>query len=117
MEPILYWYPVVYMDDDDPEDHVVVQEQGRIIPHQLSKEPYEVDVEALGYSFHLIFGRQCNGWFLCIPNWNIGCELADPSDRFWNLDSILKTDQLDYEEGTAIVWALSNIRQLQKLIH
>ena len=32
MKPILYWYPVVYLDEDDPEDSVVVRDSGKIIP-------------------------------------------------------------------------------------
>ena len=117
MEPLLYWYPVVYQGEENPNDNVVIQEKGRIIPHQLIKEPYEVDVETMGYSFHLIFGKQIHGWFLCIPNWNIGCELADPSDRNWNLNSLLRTKQMEYEESTAIVWAICSIHELLKLIH
>lgn len=117
MKPILYWYPVVYLDEDDPEDSVVVRDSGKIIPLQLSQEPYEVNVEARGSSFHMIFGSQINGMFLCIPNWNIGCELSRLSDRDWNMNSLLKTDSLDYEEATAIIWALYSIGDLLRLIH
>ena len=88
MEPILYWYPVVYLDEDDPEDRVIVRESGKITPIQLSQEPYEVNVAARGSSFHLIFGSQINGMFLCIPNWNVGCELSRLSDRDWNMNSL-----------------------------
>lgn len=117
MGPILYWYPVVYLDEDDPEDYVVVREQGRIIPSQLNREPYEANVEARGYSFRLIFGKQTNGMFLCIPDWNTGCNLSELTDYDWNMDSLLKTDRLDYEECTAIAWAISSIGSLLKLLH
>lgn len=117
MEPILYWYPVVYLDEYDPEDCVVKQEQGTIIPYRLDREPYEVNIEARGCRFHLIFGHQVDGMFLCIPDWNVGCDLSDLSDRSWNMDSLLKTDHLDYEDSTAIVWALAGIGSLLKFIH
>lgn len=117
MEPIQYWYPVVYLDDDDPEDNIVVRDQGKIIPLQLNQEPYEVNVEARGSSFHMIFGSQVNGMFLCILNRNIGCELSGLSDRDWNMDSLLKTECLDYEETTAIIWALHSIGELLRFIH
>ena len=117
MEPIMYWYPVVYLDEDDPEDNVVVREGGKIIPIQLSQEPYEVNVEARGWSFHVIFGSQMNGMFLCIPNWNVGCELSSLSDRNWNMASLRRTESLDYEETTAIVWALYSIGDLLRLLH
>ncbi len=115
MGPILYWYPVVYLDEDDPENHVIISERGRIIPHQLDCEPYEAAVEARGSCFHLIFGHKKDGMFLCIPDWNIGCLISDLPDRGWNLNALLKADRLDYEECTAIVWALSNIGCLLRI--
>ena len=103
---IPYQFPVVYLDEDDYEDTVVTQENGHIYPIHLDKEPYEATVEAHGYSFHVIFGTQAYGNFLCIPNWNLGCELASLDNKDWNLDSLLNTDALDYESCTAIIWAL-----------
>lgn len=117
MEPILFWYPIVYLDEKDPADHVVYRDSGKITPLQLSREPYEVIVNARGSSFHLIFGKQVNGMFLCIPNWNIGCELSNLFDRDWNMNSLLNTEGLDYEETTAIIWALYNIGNLLRLLH
>ena len=117
MEPIQYWYPVVYRDENNLEDNVVVRKSGKIIPLQLSREPYEVNVEARGWSFHMIFGSQINGMFLCIPNWNVGCELSRLSDRDWNMSSLLRTECLDYEETTAIIWALYSIGDLLRFIH
>ena len=116
-EPILFWYPVVYPDEDYPEETVVEQECGRIIPYHLTEEPAEVDVEARGCSFHLIFGRKTNGMFLCIPNRSIGIELSSLSDRGLIMDSLISTDRIDYEESTAIVWALSGIADLFRLLH
>ena len=39
-------------------------------------------------SFHGIEGPQQNGNFLCLTNWNVGCELASLSDIFWNRESL-----------------------------
>lgn len=49
---------------------------GDIFPIQLGQQPYEATICIRGYSYHLIFGQQTNGWFLCIPNWEIGVELS-----------------------------------------
>ena len=117
MEPIYYWYPVVYLDDEDPEDCVVVQQQGKILRYSLDCEPYEATVESGGYSYRLIFGSHRTGMFLCIPDWNVGCELSGLSNRDWNMESLLRTELLDYEGSTAIVWALSSISSLLQLIH
>ena len=105
---IPFEFPVVWLDSDDPELSDISYRKGEIIPVRLDREPYEADLEARGFSFHLIFGSQVNGNFLCIPNWQFGCELAELSDRSWNMDSILHADSfLEYEDATAVAWALS----------
>lgn len=106
---IPYQYPVLHPEEDAPEDAFVEYEEGGITIIRLDTEPYECIVEALGYSFHILFGSQINGNFLCIPNWNIGCELASLDDLRWNLNSLLNTDHLDYEESTAIIYAVAAI--------
>ena len=117
MEPILFWYPVVLIDSEDPEECLITRVQGRILPCQLTSELYEADVNARGCTYHLIFGKYADGEFLCIPNWNTGCELADLMDREANMEFLLGTDQLDYEDCTAISWALYSIGSVLKLLH
>ena len=117
MEPILYWYPVVYSNGDASEDRLVVCESGKISPIQLKKEPYEVAIEAGGASFHLVFGHKSEGMFLCIPDRYTGCELSELSNRDSNMNFLLKTGLLDYEDTTAIVWALYSINGLLRFIH
>ena len=106
---ITFTFPVVtWLDPEDPEDSEISSCEAVIRPIQLDHPPYEMNLDARGYSFHLIFGNQVNGNFLCIPNWQFGCELADLDDKSWNMDFILHADsQLDYEDATAITWALS----------
>lgn len=117
MDQILYWFPIVYLDEDDPEDNVVVREQGKIIPYQLDSEPYEMSVKARGSRFHLVFGHKASGMYLCIPDCNVGCELSELSDWKKNMDYLLKTDHLDYEDSTAVAWALYSIGSLLRFIH
>lgn len=75
---------------------------------QIETEPYEMFVNSQGLSFHLIFGSQEYGYFLCIPNWGVGCELADYSDIFWNAESIMKsTESISYDNAMAIVRGIS----------
>lgn len=100
-------YPVVMLDEDDPEISGISCREAVIRPIRLEKEPYEAILEVSGYHFHLLFGSQINGHFLCIPDWDMGCELARLDDISWNTDSILRTDsKLDYEDATAVVYAL-----------
>ena len=81
-----------------------------IHPIQLHAQPYEVKLNLNGYSYHLIFGRQINGWFLCIPNHRIGVELAHPSDRFWNQGS-LEEAGMETNEASMIACVLREISQ------
>ena len=104
---ISYQYPVVIFYGDDPEDSETTLYYAQIHPYNLSHEPYEATVTARGSSYHILFGHQCNGMFLCIPNWKVGCELATLSDVFWNLNSIAHNEEkLCYEDATAIAYAL-----------
>lgn len=105
---ISYKYPVTYSDPTRP----AAQKKGRISPVQLEQEPFEAFVEANGYSFHLLFGSQCNGNFLCIPNWRIGCELSHLSDTFWNEESIGHDKSLGQDSAAAIAYALKELDQL-----
>ena len=49
---------------------------------------YEAVIEGRGASFHVIAGPQIHGMFLCIPNWQIGCELSYLNDVFWNSEQL-----------------------------
>lgn len=59
-----------------------------VLPINFTGSPYEATLEIQGWSYHLIFGRQINGWFICVPNWSIGAELAHPFDVYWNRASL-----------------------------
>lgn len=52
----------------------------------LGKLPgqYEAEINGRGTYFHILAGRHRYGNYLCIPNHDIGCELSDFSDIFWN---------------------------------
>ncbi len=117
MEPILYWYPFEYFHENDYENKVVVRRKSIIIPFQLNKEPYEISVKVGESCFHMIFGNLMNGMFLCIPDLNIVCELCSLSNRKQNMDILLNTDRIDYEDTTAITWALYNIGNLLRFYH
>ena len=81
-----------------------------IHPIQLHAQPYEVKLYLNGGSYHLIFGRQINGWFLCIPNHQIGVELAHPSNKLWNQGS-LEEAGMAISEASTIAYALKEISQ------
>lgn len=81
-----------------------------IQPLRLDTQPYEADLSLNGNSYHVIFGRHINGWFLCIPNHQIGVELAHPSDRFWNQESLVHAG-ISVKEAKAIAGALKELAE------
>ncbi|MEQ8156519.1 MAG: DUF6618 family protein [Clostridiaceae bacterium] len=74
--------------------------------------PYEMEVSARGSYFHIIFGRHAYGNFLCIPNWDVGCELVDYSDTFWNTECLSK--QLKKVDAISVAQALAAVKQYLK---
>ena len=53
-----------------------------------AKALFEADVSVNGYSYLVIYGKHINGYYCCIPNWQVGCEMAEPSDTFYNTERL-----------------------------
>ena len=105
MSNIHFWYPAKRnCDDTNP-----VRKSGIIQVINIHHEPYEINICANGYDFHVIFGNWKNGHFLSIPNWGVGCDLAPCKDRFWNTESISKSKLISYEDACAVANALDLI--------
>ena len=43
---------------------------------------------ARGSSIHAVVGPQVNGNFICIPAFNVGSELSELGDAFWNTERL-----------------------------
>lgn len=78
---------------------------GMILPLKLTA-PYEIEVTARGSTFHLIVGHHQYGKYICIPNWNIGTELASLTDRFWNYERLTAYTELGTVDAYSVVSAL-----------
>ncbi len=65
-----------------------------------------------GNYYSVIFGKYVNGGFCCIPNWGVGCELAQFSDIFWNTESIGRALD-DFESGRAIAKMIATSQYVQ----
>ena len=74
---------------------------------------FEAQVEACGNYYLVIYGKHINGYFCCIPDWNVGCEMAEPSDTYWNYESLRKT-KIDNEAAKAIVKEIKRIAEEMK---
>jgi len=64
---------------------------------------YEMCVESRS-GLLVIFGKTSSGNFLCAPNYNVGCELVDLRNRFWNKDRLISI--LGEIDGITIAEAL-----------
>lgn len=73
-----------------------MEEDGRMVSWTASIDTlrmtasgqYEAEINGRGTYFHVIAGRHKYGRFLCIPNHDIGCELADFSDIRWTVERL-----------------------------
>ena len=74
--------------------------------------PYEIEINTRESYFHILFGPHKYGNYICIPNWNIGTELARLADRFWNLERLLNTcPKLSTVDAVSISDALAAVAE------
>ena len=85
--------------------------EGHLVPLKLTN-PYEAKVSARGSSFHMVVGAYRHGNYICIPNWNIGSELAALTDQFWNYERLTCNTDLSETDASTIVYALSELNKL-----
>lgn len=78
----------------------------------ISGEFFEVEITGRGSSFHAIVGSHSYGNFICIPNHEVGSELAPLSDVFWNLER-LSTQMNDIDAAT-VAYALGQLADFWK---
>lgn len=78
----------------------------------VSGSCYEAEITGRGTYFHVIAGRHHYGNYICIPNHDVGSELSDYRDLFWNterLSGLLK--KVD------AVTVASGLYHLEELVH
>lgn len=76
--------------------------------------PCEAEVTARGSRFHLIAGTHTYGNYVCIPNWNVGTELASMTDTFWNQEHIRRYTCLKKVDACTVVAALAVLNDFMK---
>mgnify|MGYP006873017733 CR=1 FL=1 len=74
--------------------------------------PIEANIQANGWDFHIIVGKHINGNYICIPNWNVGSELAALEDYLWNYERLSNYTNLDDTNSNIISSALVEIGRL-----
>lgn len=49
---------------------------------------YEMEVTGRGSSFKVLFGQTEYYHWICIPNYDVGCDMAEWSNLFWNREKL-----------------------------
>lgn len=51
---------------------------------------FEYSVAIGDWTYLVIYGKHINGYFCCIPNWKLGCEMANPCEIAYNKDKLVE---------------------------
>jgi hypothetical protein len=49
---------------------------------------YEMEVTGRGSSLKVLFGKTDYYHWICIPNYDVGCDMAEWSNHFWNYEKL-----------------------------
>jgi hypothetical protein len=67
-----------------------------------------IEINIIGRSsLQILFGQTSRGYFLCAPDFGVGCHLVKLSDKFWNLEKLI--DLLGKVDGVTVFNALDVI--------
>lgn len=73
-----------------------------------AKVQFEVEINYGGNYYLVIFGRHINGYFCAIPNWGVGCEMAEPEDIFYNTERLQGTGKFNAVRAKALAKEIYN---------
>ena len=74
---------------------------------------HHIGVDFNGNYYSVIFGKYVNGGFFSIPNWNVGGELGEFSDTFWNEESLSRALR-SKKAAKVIAMAIAEFAEEQK---
>lgn len=94
------------------EDKKDARWQGEIQALQEKNDGFEAEITGRSSSFYMIVGESERGNYLCIPNWQIGCELASYQDVFWNQEKL--EEQVSTVDAITIANGIRLISQIMK---
>jgi len=83
---------------------------GEITGCKGNEKQCEFELQSRGLYYHVIVGQHDYGHYVCVPNWDVGCELADYTDMFWNTERLSK--QLKIADAITIATAIRKIKGL-----
>lgn len=83
---------------------------GSITSITASDNHVEAEVTSRDSYFQIILGHYKYGNYLCVPNWNLGIEIAEFNNHHWIMEKlILKYPNINLVDVTSIVYAVDKI--------
>ena len=89
--------------------------QGTIYLMKITAGHIEAGITGRGSYFHVITGPHSDGNYICIPNYNIGSELASYDDLFWNKERLSRA--MGIIDATTVATGLTWIPKIMKAIY
>ena len=93
--------------DDKEKRNEYKEWNAKIQRFSATNDGFEASIVADNWIFHVIVGKFQYGYYLCVPNWNIGVELASYKDTFWNLEQLVKV--MKRKNAISIVTSVKHI--------
>ena len=87
------------------------QSDAKVVVRYDASVLFEIGVDAGGNHYLVIYGKHINGYFCCIPNWNVSCEMAEPYDVFYNREKLVNDAAIGYNAAAAIAKAIRDTRR------
>lgn len=72
----------------------------------------EAKIEGRGSTMHVIIGKYAYGNYICIPGWNVGSDLSELTDYFWNKERL--GQQMSQPDAITVAEALRMISTKKK---
>lgn len=89
-------------------DHIPIDSwEARILYFKDYGSHYEMRIQSYYGSILILFGRTAFGYFVCIPDFEVGCYLSYLKDTFWNTEQLTRI--IDEITGTTIAESLSAV--------
>ena len=70
----------------------------------------EAVITGRGSYFHVITGPHMNGYFICIPNYEVGSELVKYDDVFWNKERLGRS--MSIIDATTVAMGLKHLKEI-----
>ena len=65
---------------------------------------YEFLIQSRSFGIMVVFGKSSRGYFACMPDFDVGCNLANYNDVFWNTQRL--SNVLGVVDGVTVACAL-----------